>query len=145
MLKTIRLFSKSSFSQLLLLTISAVLALGVFSSALQAQPGSPNYKYPVLQQKDFKLFLDMSKYLDEDEIPASLFIDNKVSEEYASSVFMKITLNVVAAATGNKDEIAKQFGPYVIFNADELAIYKQNEEPVNQAVAKFAQKSQDSN
>jgi hypothetical protein len=145
-LKIIHLLFKSSFSQLLLLTISAVLALGIFSSALQAQPGSPNYNYPILQQKDFTLYIDMSKYIDNPSaMPSSLYSDYNVSEEYATAVFLKISLNVVAIVAETKDEVEKQYGKSFLFNANELALYHQNEEPVNQAVGKFLQTLQDSN
>jgi hypothetical protein len=113
---------------------------GVFSTAVSAQPGEdPNYKYPVLGDKDFELFLKLVDYLGTDQNPDDFYKTTGVTEEYAQAVIYKISVNTMGILTGQTDQIAEEFGKNVQFSTEETKVFNKYQDRILAALVKLGQ------
>jgi hypothetical protein len=136
-------YFKTTLSVLILATLTAFVAQGIFSGALQAQPGEdPNYQYPVLQDKDFQMFLNLISYIEQDKDPATFYQQNNVTEEYAQAVVMKISINTMAILMGEQESLQEEFGESIIFSASEESLYKKYEDRIMGALVQLGAKAE---
>jgi hypothetical protein len=119
--------SKSHLIVPLLFAAAAMLALGVFSSPSLAQPGTPNYKYPVLQEGDFLLYIDVLKAIEENKDPSPLIESSNITEEHFQALLMKISLNTAARTTNEVASLETELGKSVLFTPEEESLYKRYE------------------
>jgi hypothetical protein len=122
---------KSILPFFLLTILSTILALGVFSSSATAQPGEdPNYQYPILEEKDFTLYINLLAHIEQKKDPTVFFKQNNVTEEYVQAVVMKISMNAMAKLMEKTGELEQEFGKSIIFTSSEDAIYQKYEEQI---------------
>lgn len=110
---------------------------GMPGGALWAQsPGEPDYKYPLLQEKDFELALKLLDGLAQGVALSDLAKENGVSEEYADALLLKVSTNQMASAEGWKEEDAEKFGKNVLFDSSEKKLYEKYKDKLTVALAK---------
>jgi hypothetical protein len=108
------------------------------SASLEAQPGKdPNYKYPKLSDKDFKLFFKFVDNVTADKDPMEFLKANKVTDEYLQAVMLKITINTMGIAADSMDEVKERYGQSIVFNRSESALYKKYEQRIMEAFVKL--------
>jgi hypothetical protein len=124
---------------LMLAAVSTFLALGLLSSPVKAQPGEdPNYKYPILQEKDFQLFLKLMDSIPQNKSAQAFFIENNVTEEYTQAVVAKITTNTMAKLQNSEADLEKELGSSIMFTPAENKLYKKYENRIVTALKEFA-------
>ncbi|MDR2457679.1 MAG: hypothetical protein LBD41_04285 [Clostridiales Family XIII bacterium] len=119
--------------------IGTLLFLGVLSPNLEAQKGEET-KYPVISDKDFKLYLDFVDLVNHHKDPMEFIKTNNVSSEYLLAVHTKIFANFRGRQTGNMEDIVSKYGKNILFNESETAIYKKYEEQLVAAIIEFDEK-----
>jgi hypothetical protein len=119
--------SKSRLIVPLLFAAAAMLALGVFSSPSLAQPGTPNYKYPVLKESDFVLYIDILKAVETNTDPTPLLEKANIDEEFLQAMLLKISLNTAARVTGQAASLEKDYGKSIVFTPEEGRFYEKYE------------------
>jgi hypothetical protein len=131
MLKIIGMGYKTIFSFLMLTILATFLALGAFSVPANAQPGAdPNYKYPILAEKDFSLFLALMSYISEKKDPSVFFQEQNVTEEYTQAVVVKISMNAMAKLMDKTGELEQEMGKSILFTPSEDALYQKYENEI---------------
>jgi hypothetical protein len=134
MVKMINNGNKSGLSFLVLTLLATFLALGVFSSPSQAKPGDPDYKYPVLQEKDFQLYLKMMADISDKKDGEDFLSENNVSEEYVQAIAIKISLNAWSISAEKTDELEKIYGSSIAFNQSERVLFDKYEDQITVAL-----------
>jgi hypothetical protein len=94
------------------------------SPTLLAQKiGELGYQYPILQEEDFKVFLEVFE-MPEDVEYATFLKAKNMTEEHFEAAISKITINVVSELLGaSEDDMIRELGPSAIFNKEEKHIY----------------------
>ncbi|MDR2406068.1 MAG: hypothetical protein LBE27_06825 [Deltaproteobacteria bacterium] len=141
MFKRIHSLSKTALLAAVIMAVLSLMIQGVFSTPVSAQPGDdPNYKYPVLTDKDFQLFLNLIDYLETDKDPELFYKDNNVTEEYAQVVIYKISVNTMGILTGNTEEVGKEFGQNIVFSPEETQIFDKYQDQIIAGLVKLGSK-----
>jgi hypothetical protein len=131
-------FFKSAISVFMVVAISSFLIQGVLSDTLKAQPGvDTDFKFPVLQESDFQLFLNFLSYIEQKKDPASFFSDNNVTEEHTQVVVTKISMNAIAKIMDSKADLEKELGSSIIFTPSEETLYKKYEDRIVAGLVQF--------
>jgi hypothetical protein len=126
-------FIKASLSVLIIATFAFFLAQAVFTSSLNAaEPGDPGYQFPVLQEKDFELFLDLVKFqLESPEEDAQSFSrKHNVTEGYVQAVVLKITMNRMAEMSNDFEWLTEEYGATIVFTPAEETIFLKYEDQI---------------
>lgn len=102
------------------------MAQSFFPAPISAQePGGKDYKWPILKERDFQLF--MKQFESPDSDPDEFFKQENITREYYEAISKKIAYNVILEASGEDKEavkeLASELGESVVFNRQEKAIY----------------------
>jgi hypothetical protein len=86
-----------------------------------AEPAKPDVQFPILQEKDFELFLYYLEhpYVDKD----AFYKENNITEEYFTLVVGKIMGNIGALVAGAPEKLTEAYGPTARFNDEEMELF----------------------
>jgi hypothetical protein len=122
-----------------LLAVFLAAALGVMSPLpeAQAQPGpdSKTFRFPALNEGDFLLFIEELSALKNGQEPEDFYKEKNVDAVHAMAASMKIYANVLAMATGEKDELEKELGPTMLFTDAEKRLFAKYEDQIMKGIS----------
>jgi hypothetical protein len=123
----------NTLTVIIFITFFSFCAQIAFPNTLKAQIGEdPNYEFPILQEKDFQLFIKMIPLMgSENESDFESFIkENNIDEDFIQVLVIKITMNTMAQIIGSTEDLAKEFGQSILFTSSERVLYEKYEDQI---------------